>query len=189
MSGRIVVYGLLALVLGALVLSFVQLYRRTDEGLRTFVPPRQILWLRGFRRDDEPATHPRFLDRLVYELTQFYHVMTLYLLQTYPGQAPPALDHLDVTYKSWVALQPLTVTVSHQTLDLVPGDILTVPWNEPLATDQPERAWVLHWSLHPVPRAFKVCRQDRDYIVQTWRKQRNVRVTVVQPGHRTITLR
>lgn len=189
MGGRIVVYGLLALVLGALVLSLVQLYRRTDEGTRPFVPPRQLLWLRGFRRDDEAATDPRFLDRLVYQLTQFYHVMTLYLLHTGPGQSPPAVDHLDVTYKSWVAVQPLSVTVCRQTLDLVPGDILTVPWNEPLAIDHPECAWVLHWSLHPVRRGFKVCRQDRDCIVQAWQTRRNVRVTVVQPGHKPVTLR
>jgi hypothetical protein len=182
-----IVYGLLVTVVIALILSFMQLYRRPVGEFRTFVPRSHVLWLKHYisprllvqmRKRYSVSDFSSFHNKLVLALTQSYHVMTLYLLSSDYYCETESFEHADTLFRTYIALYSCQCSVlssdrvSQTDMVVGEGDVVTLPSHFTLRYDRPDAFVCLCWGLHPVSRPYKTCQRERAYIHQQWSKRK-----------------
>lgn len=173
-SAHIVVYSLLGAVVAALMLSFLQLYKKDYNIVKTFVPRPYIYLQKGIY---DPL-NSLFLDKLVFNLTQTYHCMTLFFL--YSSENVPVY-HIDSLYHSWIIHsqkdQEFICTVTDLSgnqwnIQVEKNDILTLPFHLKISFNLPIHCTILEWGLYPIVRPFKTCKQEKLYIQAQWKKKK-----------------
>ena len=201
--GYCVIYSLLLGVLVALILSFLQLYRKRDL-FRTFVPNCSVLWHKAYIRTSALLDGNVNLNRMSFQLTRHYHLLGVYLAfaEWRTPDEPDTFIHLDTLYVTWLFPGAAQVTVGDRLLDVSPGDMVTIPvgLSSSILTPSPihtstfapatsyrgTKCLVLQWKIHPFDRNVVLSRKELDYIRQKWMKKskRTLKVVVVQKGRR-----
>jgi len=181
----IIIYVLLATVVVALGLSFIQLYKHPQDKYRTYVPRCHILWQRHAVPDEYIQIVNRqynlhslapFHNQLVISLTESYHVMTLYLIDFNRGLS--RMRKRDTLYCTCIAVAPVTVRIMNEkevvepSKMLTPGDAVTIPTNYTILFDNINNIVSLDWSLHPVTRPYKIAKRDEEYIHKMWKRKK-----------------